>query len=74
MFPTHFNPNNSLLIILQISLALLFMYTPALKEKKGKDLKILSVTLFGRFVEFSCHYLDSTVGESKIAARGHDLQ
>ena len=28
VFPTHFNRNNSLLIILQISL--LFMYTPAL--------------------------------------------
>ena len=44
------------------------MYTPALKEKKGKDLKILSVTLLGRFVEFSCQYLDST-GERILGTR-----
>ena len=29
VFPTHFNPKNSLLILLQISL--FFMFTPALK-------------------------------------------
>ena len=29
VFPTHFNPNNSLLILFQISL--LFMFIPALK-------------------------------------------
>ena len=29
VFPTYFNPNNSLLILLQISL--LFMFTPALR-------------------------------------------
>ena len=35
VIPTHFNPNNSLLIILQISF--LFMYTPALNtEDDGK--------------------------------------
>ena len=38
MFQTYFNPNNSLLIILQISL--LFRLTPALKKKKKKKKKI----------------------------------
>ena len=38
VFPTYFNPNNSLLIILQISL--LFRYTPTLSNDPGKNCTI----------------------------------
>ena len=45
VFPTHFHPNNSLLIILQISL--LFMYIPAL-TKIGFTKPSSENLLFGR--------------------------
>ena len=40
MFQTYFNPNNSLLIILQISL--LFGFTPALHDRKTEHFKALT--------------------------------